>query len=73
MTVLSAQNDRTTLWWLALAWLMVILALPTTALMDVSKTYMDIAEKITGKTLTLSDNPAAEVISILHDQYQLID
>ena len=47
--------------------------LPLSVLMDVSKTYIDIAEKITGKTIVLSDNPKAEIINILREQYQLID
>ncbi len=41
--------------------------------MDVSKTYTDIAEKITGSKVKLSDNPKAEIIQILREQYQLID
>jgi phosphoribosylaminoimidazole-succinocarboxamide synthase len=41
--------------------------------MSVSKTYTDIAEKITGEKIVLSDNPKAEVIAILREQYQLID
>lgn len=48
-------------------------ALPAEVLMAVSKTYVDIAEKITGETLVLSDNPKAEIIAILRDQYGLID
>lgn len=48
-------------------------ALPVEVLMQVSKTYMDIAEKITGTTLKLSQNPKAEIIQILQDNYQLID
>jgi len=47
--------------------------LPTTVLMDVSKTYTDIAMKITGEKIVLSDNPKAEIIDILREQYQLID
>lgn len=47
--------------------------LPVKALMDVSKTYIDIAEKITGKPIVLSDNPKAEIIQILKEQYNLID
>lgn len=48
-------------------------ALPLDALMDVSRTYIDIAEKVTGKPLTLSENPKAEIIEILREQYGLID
>lgn len=47
--------------------------LPTSALMDVSKTYIDIAEKITGETLKISNNPKAEIIEILNKDYGLID
>jgi len=47
--------------------------LPESVLMDVSKTYTEIAEKITGKKITLSDNPKAEIIAILRDKYQLVD
>jgi phosphoribosylaminoimidazole-succinocarboxamide synthase len=48
-------------------------ALPVEVLMQVSKTYIDIAEKITGQSLTLSQNPKAEIISILRQEYQLIE
>ena len=47
--------------------------LPVQVLMDVSKTYIDIAEKITGQKIVLSDNPKAEIIDILRNNYQLID
>lgn len=48
-------------------------ALPTEVLMQVSKTYTDIAEKITGQSLVSSSNPKVEIIEILRHQYQLID
>lgn len=48
-------------------------ALPEEVLMQVSKTYIDIAEKITGKPLVMSANPKDEIIQILRDNYQLID
>ncbi|MBY4676252.1 phosphoribosylaminoimidazolesuccinocarboxamide synthase [Marinobacterium arenosum] len=48
-------------------------ALPAEVLMQVSETYVGIAEKITGEKLPLSDNPKAEIIEILRDQYGLID
>jgi phosphoribosylaminoimidazole-succinocarboxamide synthase len=47
--------------------------LPLSVLMNVSKTYIDIAEKITGEKIKLSDNPKTEIVSILRDRYQLID
>jgi len=46
--------------------------LPENILRDTSKTYIDIAEKITGQKLVLSDDPKTEIISILSDRYQLI-
>jgi phosphoribosylaminoimidazole-succinocarboxamide synthase len=47
--------------------------LPVEVLMQTSKTYIDIAEKITGEKLTLSSNPKAEIIAILANDYGLID
>lgn len=48
-------------------------ALPLDVLLDVSKTYINIAEKITAKKIVLSENPKAEIIQILRDNYQLVD
>ena len=48
-------------------------ALPASVLMQVSDTYVGIAEKITGEKLALSGNPKADIIDILKDQYGLID
>ncbi|WP_257264534.1 phosphoribosylaminoimidazolesuccinocarboxamide synthase [Endozoicomonas sp. ONNA2] len=48
-------------------------ALPESALMDLAKTYTDIAEKIIGKPLNLSEHPKAEIIEILDKAYGLID
>jgi phosphoribosylaminoimidazole-succinocarboxamide synthase len=42
-------------------------------MMEVSNTYVSIAEKITGQALPLSSNPKAEIIAILKSQYSLID
>jgi len=47
--------------------------LPLDALMDISKTYTGIAEKITGQPINLSDNPKKEIIDILSAQYGLVD
>jgi phosphoribosylaminoimidazole-succinocarboxamide synthase len=47
--------------------------LPESVLMNVSKTYTDIAEKITGEKIVLSENPKAEIIKILKEQYQLVN
>ena len=46
--------------------------LPASMMMQVSNTYRDIAEKIIGKPLELSDNPKQEVIDILNSEYALI-
>jgi len=46
--------------------------LPQSMLMEVSKTYSDIAEKITGQPLRISENPRNEIITILDVQYGLI-
>lgn len=48
-------------------------ALPEAVMMDISATYVGIAEKVTGKKLILSDNPKADIIEILRNQYGLID
>ncbi len=48
-------------------------ALPADVLNAVSDTYVGIAEKITGETLRISDNPKAEIIAILKDEYGLVD
>ena len=47
--------------------------LPVDVLMNVSATYVGIAEKVIGKKLTLSDNPKAEIIDVLRNEYGLID
>lgn len=47
--------------------------LPAEIFMQVSKTYIEIAENITGEKLVLSNNPKADIIRILKDEYQLVD
>lgn len=47
--------------------------LPAQVFADVSKTYVNIAEKITGKKLKLGGNPKAEIIDVLKNEYGLID
>ncbi|OAN17648.1 phosphoribosylaminoimidazolesuccinocarboxamide synthase [Photobacterium jeanii] len=47
--------------------------LPLESLMNLSKVYTEIAEKITGQKIHLSDNPKAEIIEVLREQYDLID
>ena len=48
-------------------------ALPIEVLMAVSATYVGIAEKITGTSVTLSDNPKAEIVDVLRDEFALVD
>jgi phosphoribosylaminoimidazole-succinocarboxamide synthase len=47
--------------------------LPESVMMDISNTYVGIAEKVIGEKLELSDNPKQDIINILRDQYGLID
>ncbi len=47
--------------------------LPREVMRRVSETYVGIAEKIIGRPLALSDNPRAEIVDTLRDQYGLID
>lgn len=47
--------------------------LPMDALMDISRTYTGIAEKVTGQKIELSDNPKAEIVAVLREEYGLID
>lgn len=47
--------------------------LPLDAMQMVSDTYIGIAEKITGKKIVLSENPKAEIIKVLREEYSLID
>lgn len=42
-------------------------------LMQVSETYLSIAEKITGEKIILSQNPKTEIIEILRTEFDLID
>ncbi|MCP8898926.1 phosphoribosylaminoimidazolesuccinocarboxamide synthase [Gilvimarinus xylanilyticus] len=48
-------------------------ALPESVLMEVSETYLAIAEKITGQRIELSDNPKQDIIDILQADFNLID
>merc|ERR1711920_1109693 len=47
--------------------------LPQSILMETSKVYADIAEKITGEKIVLSDSPKEEIIKILDENYGLIN
>lgn len=47
-------------------------ALPESVLLQVSKTYLDIAQRITGEKIILSENPKAEIIDILSSEFGLI-
>jgi len=48
-------------------------ALPESVLMKISATYTGIAEKIIGHKIELSENPKAEIVEILREQYGLVD
>ncbi len=47
--------------------------LPAQVFQQVSETYINIAQKITGQKLHLSQNPKAEIIEVLRNDYGLID
>ena len=47
--------------------------LPESVMMAVSNTYVSLAEKITGQTLEISDNPKAEILAVLREKYGLVD
>lgn len=47
--------------------------LPESVMMEVSRTYVDIAGKIIGGPLSLPDNPKAEIIDVLGRDFGLID
>jgi len=46
--------------------------LPEAKLMEVSGVYTDIAEKITGEKIAVSENPKEDIIKILDEKYGLI-
>ena len=48
-------------------------ALPESVIAAVSKTYTDIAAKITGEVIRIPENPKTEVIQVLKDEFQLVD
>ncbi|WP_298770101.1 phosphoribosylaminoimidazolesuccinocarboxamide synthase [uncultured Shewanella sp.] len=47
--------------------------LPQEIMMMISDTYIGIAEKIIGQSLSISQNPKQEIIDVLRNEYQLID
>ena len=46
--------------------------LTTEVMLDISRTYLGIAEKVVGHKIELSTNPKAEIIDVLREQYGLI-
>ena len=46
--------------------------LPVAVMDAVSKTYVDLAEKITGCALPVSSDPRGEIIAMLRDELDLI-
>ncbi len=47
--------------------------LPLEAMMNVSRTYTGVAEKVTGSSIQLPENPKADIIKVLRENYDLID
>ncbi len=47
--------------------------LPLESLMSLSETYIGIAEKITGEKIVLADDPKADIVAVLREQFDLID
>ncbi|MDB3934183.1 phosphoribosylaminoimidazolesuccinocarboxamide synthase [Luminiphilus sp.] len=47
--------------------------LPTQMMLDVSKTYVGVAERIMGEKLDVSDDPRTEIIQVLRDNFDIID
>lgn len=48
-------------------------ALPLDTMLQVSDTYVGMAEKITGNKIRLPENPRSEIINVLRSQYGLVD
>jgi len=48
-------------------------ALPPEFLMEVSQIYLDIAGRVIGAPVVLSDNPRQEIINTLRDEFGLVD
>ncbi len=48
-------------------------ALPEQVLMKISDIYVGIAEKIIGAKIHISENPKAEILKVLKENYQLVD
>jgi len=46
--------------------------LPAQMMLDVSKTYVDLAGRITGASCAISDNPRDDIISVLNTTFGLI-
>jgi phosphoribosylaminoimidazole-succinocarboxamide synthase len=42
-------------------------------MLDVSETYVGVAERIMGEKLDASDDPRAEIIQVLRDNFDIID
>jgi len=47
--------------------------LPREVMIRVSEIYVGLAEQITGEPLTLSENPRADIVELLRDEYGLVD
>ena len=47
--------------------------MPDKFMLDLSQTYIGIAEKVTGKPLVVPKEPRAEILAVLKDELKLID
>ena len=46
--------------------------LPAQMMLDVSRTYIELAERLTGTRLIVSDDPRDDIISVLDSTFELI-
>ena len=47
--------------------------LPQSIMLDVSRVYVSLAERVTGKPLVIPEDPEAEIIAVLRDTFGLVD
>ena len=48
-------------------------ALPDSFMLELSRTYIGIAEKVIGKPLVVPAEPRAEILAVLKDELKLVD
>ncbi len=47
--------------------------LPREMMLDVSATYIDVAEQITGRSLDVSENPRSDMLRVLREELDIVD